>query len=183
MDDYKKVDVVDYVREGLAKGTLIPRRAFKFARIIARKGVLGEKVISWSVDENGNEIIEKISEVKEDPATKETGWVVTKADMEGNVIIDNNGHTNDWIIEDTVFKKKYELDPDNEGLYKPKGGIQIFVQIPDDIILNQWGSDMKIAKGGYINITKADDMYGISKRDFEDTYQFEQEIDKQGPIL
>lgn len=183
MEDYKKVNVLEYVRDGLKRGTLVPREAYKFARVIARKGVLGEKVISWSVDENGKEIIEKISEVKEDPATKETEWVVTKADMEGNVIIDNNGHTNDWIIENSTFKKKYEVDPNNEGLYKPKGGIQVFVQISDNIILNQWGSDMKIAKGGYINITNPDDMYGISKRDFDDTYKYVDEIDKKTHAL
>lgn len=34
---------------------------------------------------------------------------------------------------------------------------------------------MKIAKGGYINITNAEDMYGISERDFLDTYKFIQE--------
>ena len=30
---------------------------------------------------------------------------------------------------------------------------------------------MMIAADGYINITNIDDMYGISKRDFEDTYK------------
>ena len=31
---------------------------------------------------------------------------------------------------------------------------------------------MKIAKGGYINITNFDDMYGISEMDFNDTYKY-----------
>jgi len=30
---------------------------------------------------------------------------------------------------------------------------------------------MKIAAGGYINITNISDMYGISQRDFTDTYK------------
>lgn len=30
---------------------------------------------------------------------------------------------------------------------------------------------MKIAAGGYINITNPDDMYAISERDFTDTYK------------
>ena len=64
------------------------------------------------------------------------------------------------------FKKKYEIDPENPSLCRPKGGPQIFVQITDNIIVNQWGSDMQIAAGGYINITNVDDMYGISERDF-----------------
>ena len=86
--------------------------------------------------------------------------------------MDSNGHINEWIIDDTTFKKKYEIDSENPNLCKPKGGLQVFVQIPDNIILNQWGADMQIAAGGYINITNVNDMYGISQRDFEDTYKF-----------
>ena len=59
----------------------------------------------------------------------------------------------------------------------------MFVQITDNIILNQWGSDMQIAAGGFINITNVDDMYGISQRDFEDTYRFTDELAKKGPKL
>lgn len=44
---------------------------------------------------------------------------------------------------------------------------------------------MNIAAGGYINITNPNDMYGISKRDFEDTYKVinVDELEKSGPIL
>ena len=38
---------------------------------------------------------------------------------------------------------------------------------------------MAIAAGGYINITNPDDMYGISQRDFEDTYKYIDEIDRK----
>lgn len=37
---------------------------------------------------------------------------------------------------------------------------------------------MTIAAGGYINITNLDDVYAISKRDFEDTYKFVDEKHK-----
>ncbi len=170
-NDYIKVEVEKYVKEGIEKGIMTPIQAEKFARIIARKGIVGEEVISWSVDENGNEIKEKVDQVKLDENTNNPGWVVTKADENGNVIVDNNGHKNEWIIDDTTFNKKYEVSEESIGLFKPKGGVQVFVEIPDNIILNQWGSDMQIAKGGYINITNVDDMYGISKRDFDDTYK------------
>lgn len=83
------------------------RYAEKFARVIAKRGEIGENVISFSTDSNGN------------------------------AIVDDNGN------------------------------------------LNQWGSDMKIAKGGFINITRIDDMYGISERDFYDTYKF---LDEQSEI-
>lgn len=171
MENYQEVKVEEYVKNGLTNGKMTPIEAEKFARIIARQGALGEEVISWSADSMGNAIEEKRDMVKVDPKTNNLGWIVTKADEQGNPIMDNNGHINQWIIEDSTFTKKYEIDPNNNLLFRPKGGVQIFVQIPDNIILEQWGSKMQIAQGGYINITNPDDMYGISERDFTDTYR------------
>ena len=179
MENYTKVEVTRYVKQGIENGTMVPRQAEKFARIIARQGDVDEIVISWSVDSQGNEIQEKVGQVQIDGQTNQPGWIVTKVDEQGNIIVDNNGHTNQWIIDDTTFKKKYEIDPENPSLHRPKGGPQIFVQITDNIILNQWGSDMQIAAGGYINITNIDDMHGISQRDFEDTYKFTDELSKK----
>lgn len=178
MEGYTKVDVTSYVRQGIANGFMEPRQAEKFARIIARQGNVGDAVVSWSTDAKGNEILEKVAQVQVDSQTNQPGWIATKVDEDGNIIMDNNGHANQWIIDDTTFRKKYETDPENPSLCKPKGGPQVFVQITDNIILNQWGSDMKIAAGGYINITNADDMYGISQRDFEDTYRFTDSLGK-----
>lgn len=171
MENYQEVKVEKYVKDGLASGKLTPIEAEKFARIIARQGTLGEEVISWSVDSLGNAIEEKRDTVKVDSKTNKLGWIVTKADEQGNPILDNNGHINQWIIEDSTFTKKYEIDPNNNLIFRPKGGVQLFVQIPDNIILEQWGSKMQIAQGGYINITDPSDMYGISERDFTDTYR------------
>lgn len=176
--DYKKVDIANYVSEGLKNGTLIPIQAEKFARIIAKQGNVGDEIISWSTDENGNEVKEKINQVKLDETTNKPGWIATKVDENGELIVDNNGHINSWIIDDSTFKKKYEIDEENPDLFKPKGGIQTFVQIKENIILNQWGSDMQIAKGGYINITNPDDLYGISERDFLDTYKILNNLEK-----
>lgn len=181
--DYIKVNVQEYVKKGLESGTLVPKEAVKFARIIAEQGQLGQEVISWSVDSEGKAIEEKIDTVQVDETTQGLGWVTTKVDENGNVIIDKNGHVNQWIISDSTFQKKYEVDPENPALFKPKGGSQIFVQIPDNIILEQWGSEMQIAAGGFINITDVADMYGISERDFIDTYKFTNEMAKSGPSL
>lgn len=185
MEDYTKIDVLTYVKNGLESGLLVPVEAEKYARIMARPGTVGEKVISWSADSEGNEIKEKVDTVSLDEETNNPGWIATKTDENGNIILDNNGYKNEWIIPDSTFNKKYEIDGDNPTLFKPKEGIQTFVQIPDNIILNQWGSDMMISAGGYINITNPDDMYGISKRDFEDTYKVvnTDELEKGGPTL
>lgn len=183
MENYTKVEVTSYVKQGIENGTMIPLQDEKFARIIARQGAIGETVISWSADSQGNEIQEKVAQVQIDAQTNQPGWIVTKVDEQGNIVIDNNGHSNQWIIDDTTFKKKYEIDHENPSLCKPKGGPQIFVQITDNIILNQWGSDMRIAAGGYINITNVDDMYGISQRDFEETYKIIDDLSKSGPRM
>lgn len=180
MENYIKVEVTSYVKQGIENGTMVPRQAEKYARIIARQGVLGETVVSWSVDSQGNELQEKVAQVQLDTQTNHLGWIATKVDEQENIIVDKNGHINQWIIDDTTFLKKYEIDPENPSLCRPKGGHQIFVQITDNIILNQWGSDMKIAAGGYINITNVADMYGISQRDFEDTYRFTDDLLKKG---
>ena len=174
--EFIKINVLEYVKEGLEKGTMVPKTAVKFARIIARQGQLGEEVKTFT--QNG--LLEKISSVKTDEKTGMLGWIATKVDANGEIIVDEYGNKNQWIIDDSTFKRKYEIDPENPGLYKPVGGPQIFVEIQDNITLEQWGSEMNIEKGGYINITNPDDMYGISKRDFEDTYSFVSEsISKQ----
>ena len=183
MEEYTKVEVTRYVKQGIESGTMMPRYAKKFSKIIARQGTVGETVISWSVDEKGNEIQEKVDQVKIDEKTNQPGWVVTKVDEHGNVIVDNNNHSNQWIIGDSTFKDTYEVDSENPNLWCKKGVPQIFVQIPDNIILHQWDSDMKIAAGGYINITNANDMYGISKRDFDDSYRFIDDLEKSSPRL
>ena len=169
MSEFKKIDnVMQYVKDGLANGIFVPFQAEKFARIIARRGNIGESVVTWSIKDN-KPIIEKDSKVTLDSETNQPGWVVTKAFEDGTPVIDEFGHTNDWIIEDSTFIKKYELEAD--GIYRPVGGVQVFVQLTEDVSLAQWGGYEDIGAGGYINITNPDDIYGISFRDFQDTYK------------
>lgn len=86
MENYIKVEVTSYVNEGINSGKLVPRVALKFAR--------------------------KVAQVQVDKETNQPGWIATKVDEDGNIIIDNNNHANEWIIDDTTFKKKYEIDPE-----------------------------------------------------------------------
>ena len=85
MENYKKVNVTEYVKQGITNGTMEPRQAEKFARIIARQGTPGETVISWSVDTNGNEIQEKVAQVTIDEQTQEPGWIATKVNENGDI--------------------------------------------------------------------------------------------------
>ena len=171
MDEgYRKVDTKEYVESGLNDGSLEVVEATKHARINAVKGEVGQEVISWSEDEDGNPIQEKIATVVADEETGETGWVVTKTDSDGNPMVDHNGHLNQWIIDDKTFHKKYEEDKEHPGIYKPAGGPQKFVKTNENLTISQWGSDMNMPKGSYINVTNPDDMYAVNPRDFNDTY-------------
>ena len=171
MGEYRKVNTKEYVKEGIRKGYLIPIQAEKTAKILAKQGTLGEKVISWSVDANGNPVKEKVEYISQDYKTKQPGWIITKVDDKGKIIIDNNGHSNQWIMKDSIFQKKYKIDNEQLSLYKPIGEIQDFVQIKENLTLFQWGEYMNIAAGGYINITTPSKMYGVAQRDFKDTYR------------
>ena len=168
--DYREVDTKEYVEAGLADGSLEVFEAVKFARISAERGEVGQEVISWSEDEDGNPIQERVSTVEVDPETGEPGWIATKTDSDGNPIIDKNGHTNQWIIDAKTFRKKYEEDPEHPGIFRPVGGPQKFVQTSENLTISQWGEKMNMPKGSYINITNPDDMYAINPRDFDDTY-------------
>ena len=164
------VEVTKYVKELLESG-ILPITAVKNGCILARDGVVGEQIETWS-EKDGEACLERVSSVTLDPKTGKPGHVVTKATKTGEAIVDKHGHTNDWIIDDSVFQRKYVAAPERgQGVYIPAGGPQIFIEIQEDITIHQWGEEMTIGKGGYINITNVDDMYGISARDFTDTYE------------
>ena len=167
---YRTVKVEEYVKELIARG-IQPVKAIKNKKIHVREGIVGETVITWSEDEFGNPIVEREDKVTRDEKTGKVDHVVTKLDEFGNPVIDRNGHTNTWIMSDATLQKKYEQDSEmGQSIFRPRGTVQTFIQIQDDIEIEQWGKLEKIAKGGYINITDINDMYGISARDFNDTY-------------
>lgn len=171
-ENYKEVNVLKYVKKGLEDGSLVPFEAEKFARPLARQGVVGEEIISWSEDKNGNPIVEKVAKVEIDPKTGKPGWVLTKTDESYMPLRDKHGHLNQWIITDSQYHSKYEPAVElGEGIIKPVGGPQIFVELHEDLTIFQWGKVMNVSAGGYINITNPSDMYAISGRDFTDTYR------------
>ena len=115
--DYKFRQVNDlkaYVRQLIDHGAGIIT-AEKTARIAARPGIPGEeKIISWSVDADGNPVREKDAVVSADESGT-PDWVASKIDEEGKEIIDANGHVNRWIIRDETFRRKYEAVPGQIG--------------------------------------------------------------------
>ncbi len=153
---FKKIDnISEYVREGIRLGRLTVDEVAKFARIRARQGSLGEEIIT----KMANGLEETRNTVTADEKTGEPGWIVTNPDGE------------EYIVADSTFKKKYEIDPENSELYKPKGGPVLSSQINENIEFNApWGEIMKIEAGGSLILSGPQDIYGIQKNEFENTY-------------
>lgn len=173
---YKKIENISAYVQKLAKEGANLIIAKKWMRIMARKGTPGEKVISWSVTADGDLIMEKEAEVGQDAETGENDWIATKIGKDESVLVDEHGNKNEWIITDTVFWQKYRQDQEHPGYYVPVGVSQTFLRLPEAITLRQWGEEsMRVDAGGYINVTDKNNIYVISQRDFEDTYEIEQD--------
>lgn len=168
---YKTIEnIKEYVQKMISDGEQI-LLAVKSVRVFARPGnPREEQIISWSVDSDGNPLIEKVGMVSED----ETGtpdWVVTKIDDSGNSIIDANGNMNQWIIRPDVFRRKYKEVPGATGIFEPVGELQKFICAKEGIRLVREDGEWFVDAGGFINITNSEDIYVVSKRDFEDIYK------------
>ncbi len=154
-----KIEPKKYVEEQLKKGAKTALYA-KTARIQARVGIIGEIVTTVMKDglkETQNQVKEK-----------------------GDMVATNPGGEH-YIIDAKTFAKKYELDPANKKLYRPKGGAQKFLVVKEDVeFVAPWGEKMNIKAGGVLNITNLDDIYGIQKDEFEQTYAL---CDKNGVIV
>lgn len=170
-DEFNKVDAKEYAQNIILKQGVKPKAAQKFSRIVARPGIVGERITTYT--KTG--LVETVNEVKLDPQTNKPGWVVAKV-IDGEVAIDEYGHKNEWIISDSTFSKKYDIDPEDNGLYKPKGDAQLFIQINENITFpSPWGGDMNIKAGGYLNVTNMNKVYGVAEEEFKETYKFIEE--------
>lgn len=99
--------------------------------------------------------------------------VVTATDKMGTPVL-KNGHPNIWVVKENVFNEKYTRV--TSDIYRPKGNEQSFMVLDHDVeFLAPWGETQRIKKGGVINISRFDDMYGIGKEEFKDTYSILEE--------
>lgn len=167
MSNFIKIDVCDYVNTGIDNGDLVQFWAIKYGRVRARRGKLGELVRTYT---DGG-ILERENVVEIDSKTGRAGWIITKCSLDGEVIVDEYGNMNEWIMEDSEFIDEYMPDSNVEGLFMSVDGPQLFVQVLTDMIMVQGDKEMHVECGGYINITDINDCYAISERDFYDTYR------------
>ena len=154
-------DMKQYVQE-LLDGGRKPVYYAKTARIKAREGVPGETIVTKL--ENGHKETENPN--------------IEKGDM----VVTNPGGEQ-YVVKADVFKKKYEIDPDNNAQYRPKGGAQQFLRLQEDLDFKApWGQDMHMKKGDFINVTSRDtgDIYGIARKEFFSTYG---QCTKEGKLL
>lgn len=172
MEKFIKVNAKHYVITALQDGNLVPFKAVKVGKVLARIGKVGEEVITYT---DGG-LVEKVDKVKIDPDTGNPEWVVTKANVHGYPIVDEYGHTNEWIRHDSDFLEEYVPDKEMDGVYESVDGAQVFVPVLMDMILIQDGEEMAVRQGGYLNITNLGNIYAVSKRDFDDTYRIVDEV-------
>ena len=167
MGTFRKLEAKHYVLSGLASGELVPFYAVKTGKVLARRGKVGEEVITYTA----GGLVEKVDKVEIDPDTGNTNWVLMKANEHGYPIVDEYGHVNEWTKDDSDFQDEYDPDEEIDGLFKSVDGPQLFVPVLLDIILVQNGEEMFVKTGGFLNITDLTSIYGISERDFRDTYR------------
>lgn len=173
--DYRVIDRA-YVeqqmsRKGLDGEPVHPTvTAQKKACLIVRPAIEGEQIVVYNA----------AGEVEANETCTAGNWVVKSVDLDGVPILTDAGQENIWQMTDKTFKKKYDtanIQPN--GFVKPKGGLQTFLQVQENICLYvPWGEGgapipQVIDKGGYINVTNLDDLYGISGGDFDNLYAVE----------
>lgn len=174
MSEFRKVDAKEYIKE-LKEKDVAELEAAKFARIIARQGVVGEKVTTY-VDTGLVETVNSVKSEIDENGNEKPGYIITMANEQGEPIIDKFGHTNTYIIPASTFEKKYETT-DIEGVFKPKGGPQLFMQIQDNIsIMASWGEEQNLEAGAFINVTNPEDLYGIAYSEFQQTYAWTDKV-------
>lgn len=157
--NFRKIEnIKEYLTEGLKSGRFQSNIYQKSGEITARVGKIGEKIVTImanglqetknfvTVDENGN-----------------PGWVVT-----------NSTTGEQYIVTDSVFKKKYERITGTEDEFRPVWNPITATQIIDENICftAPWGKIQNIVSGGYLVFNKNfDDIYGIQEDEFNKTYK------------
>jgi len=159
-----KEELLNYVKELQSKPYGHTVKAEKKGIVIAREAKENEELDVYT--KNGN---------FEGHETAQKGdMILTRANDDGTPYVDDYSHINSWKVSRETFEKKYDTaNPIKEGVYKPASGVQLFIQINDDISFDApWGERQNIRTHGYLNITDLNDLYGIAEEEFKETYKY-----------
>lgn len=162
--EFKKIkDIREYVLDIYLNGAQIKCYA-KYSPITAREGYYEGEVVKTKM-KNGLDETENI--VTLDKSINKLDNVVTNPSQEK------------YVVGKQKFDKKYQYAIKN--LYFPKKVVQLFIKIDENISFTApWGEEMNIEKGGYLNITDKNDIYGVQEKEFKETYA---ECDTNGKFL
>lgn len=170
MEFEKVVDKVVYVHSLYADGYK-QIEARKTGSVKVRRVSEKERLITYS--QGG--IIEA------DETVNPGSYILMKVERDGTPIVDEYFHTNCWQASAETLLKKYDVSSErdivNGMILQPKGGMQKFVFVNRNItIMVPWGENgsmipQNIERGGVLNVTDENDIYGVSSRDFKDTYE------------
>lgn len=155
--NFRKIESIKtYLSDGISDGSLQTERWQKSGEITARKGIIGEEIVTVMTD--GLE--ETRNTVKEDE-NGNPGWVVTNSTGE------------QYIVKDSAFINKYEKIPGTMDSYRPVWNPITAVKISESIsFVASWGELQNIVSGGYLVFNEIfDDIYGVQEKEFEETYE------------
>ena len=175
-----KKNIIEYVNKGVTNNTLKIINANKITLVSVKRGTVGEEIITWGIDKEGNPIVEKIDNVRIDPQTNKPNYILTKLNRKGSIVLDQNNNPRQWIIEEAAFLELFDQNNRNPVIYEHKDATEQFVRANRSITVLIHGQPYHIEKGDYINITDPINMYIIKKEEFIANYkQEETEKEKQ----
>ena len=140
------------------------------------------KIEVWRATEDFRFEVYASGHVETTETAKVGDLIAVTVDQEWNRYKTGDSKNNMWIISDSVLTEKYtktESGKNNEpiehceyyGAFEPKGGVQEFIVIHEEISFNApWGELQNIYEGGVLNVTNLNDIYGINKDEFKETY-------------
>ncbi len=168
MKNLSKAEMMSYVQVKLPYSKVI--EAKKVGNTIAIQGKVGQEVVTYEIDAEGKEYVERTGVVQLDSETNEPGWILVKTGSDNKPVYNKYGHTNQYIVTDSKFKSMYEPSVDGPDLYS-KSQVEKFIQADEDISFETKYGTMIVQAGGYIKVTDLDRISGISEQSFNDTYK------------
>ena len=146
--NYRKVRAIEYVKTGLLFKEIKPFVAEKKAAV---------KVISFS----------------------DTHVIFCKVDpLTGESICDETGQIVEYTMNTDRFLKRYYVVDKANNVFNPINSTCIFVPVLTDIMIECFGTELKVDAGSYLNITNLDDIYPISAEEFDNLYSVVYDDDK-----
>lgn len=143
-------NIQDFVLGAICAGAPVIK-CKKLASVYARRGIVGEKIVT-DIDKTENTVGLDLSTGKPD-------WVITNPGGEK------------YIVCDSVFTKSYEQVGTESGVYRKKA-MQLLVPCSQTVeFVPAWGGTFTVENGGYFTLNGPNDIAGIQKGAFDETYE------------